>query len=122
RLESLGLQSVKLRYPGRREIQQGVELVSAEGVTLCRTLHFHEPTAVVHHDVHVSFGVRVFGVVEIQHGGTVVDTHRYRCDLAVQRAGSNGLTSDQLVTGLRQGDEPTRDGCSACTAVCLEHV
>ena len=43
--------------PLRREVQQRIEFVAPEGVALGRALHFDEPAAVVHDDVHVGLGL-----------------------------------------------------------------
>ena len=61
------LQLEQLRDAVRGEIQQRIELVAAEGVTFGRALHLDEAAAVVHHDVHVGLGLRILGVVEIEH-------------------------------------------------------
>ena len=54
--------------PAGGKIQQRIELVAPERVALGRALHFDEGAAVVHDDVHVGLGLRVLGVVEIEHG------------------------------------------------------
>ena len=59
--------------------------MAAESVTFGRALHFDEAAAVVHDDVHVRLGLRVLGVVEIEHRHAVADAHRDRGDLAMQR-------------------------------------
>ena len=72
--------------PLAREIQHGVELVTAKGVTLGRALDLDKRPAIVHDDVHVSFRVRVLGVVEVQHRNPTNDSDRDGGDLPVQRA------------------------------------
>src|SRR5262245_51348265 len=64
--EGLRLQREQLAEPGRREIEERVELIATERVTFRRALDLDERAAAVHHDVHVGLGLRVFGVIEIE--------------------------------------------------------
>src|SRR5690242_8583564 len=65
--ERLRLKGKQLAQTGGREVQQRVELVTAEGVSLGRALNLDERAAVVHDDVHVGFRARVFRVIEVEH-------------------------------------------------------
>src|SRR5277367_763103 len=58
------LRRMQLRDACRRKIQQFVELVTPECVSLRRPLYFDEGSAAVHDHVHVRFGVGIFGIVE----------------------------------------------------------
>ena len=85
RRDRLRLQREDLRQACRRQIQQGIQLMSAKGVAFGRALDFHEGAAAVHDHIHVSLGLRIFGVVQVQHRRAVAEPDRNRCDLTMQR-------------------------------------
>src|SRR5262249_47367635 len=100
-----------------REVQQLVELMAAQGVAFGRALHFDEAAAVVHHDIHVGFGVRVLGVVEIEHRHARPDTDGHRGDLAVNRALAQCAFTYERVDGVDECNVTSGDGCGARAAV-----
>ena len=81
--------------PLGREVEQRIELVAAEGVALGGALHLDEAAAVVHDHVHVGLGLRVLGVVEVEHrhAARQMPTETaatWPCSgLALQRAGAS---------------------------------
>ena len=76
-----------------REIQQLIELVAAERVAFGGALHLDEGAAAVHDHVHVGFGVRILGIVQIEHRRAAVDAHGDGGHLAVQRVGADARAS-----------------------------
>ncbi len=73
------------RDASRREVQQLIEFVAPERVSLGGALHLDESAAAVHHHIHVGFRVRILGIVQIEHRHAAVDAHRDGGHLAVQR-------------------------------------
>src|SRR5687767_15190324 len=75
----------QLAYPLLREVEHRVHLLARERRAFRRALHFHQPAAAGHHDVHVGAGTRVLGVVEIEHRSAAVDADRHRGDEIAHR-------------------------------------
>src|SRR5262249_16154405 len=63
----------QLTNPFRRESQQGVQVLAAEGFLLGGGLQLDEAAVVRHDHVHVRVGEKVLGVVEVEPGLTVND-------------------------------------------------
>src|SRR5579862_1672690 len=66
----------------RGKVQELIELVAAERMTLGGPLHLDERAARVHHDVHVGLGVRILRIVEIEDGDSPIDAHGDGRDLS----------------------------------------
>src|ERR1700691_4401352 len=59
RLQRLGLQRTQLADATGRQIEQRVELVATKRMAFGRALHLDEGAAIVHHYVHVRFGLGI---------------------------------------------------------------
>src|SRR5699024_2196963 len=106
------------------EGEQRVEFGAGEGNTFGRALHFDEPAAAGHHDVHVGVGADVFLIRQVDHGHTADDPDGDGChgvgedcrlgrDRAVLFAPGNGVGKGDVGPGNRGG---------AGAAVGLEYV
>ena len=92
-----------------------------------RALYFDEGAAVIHDDVHIGLGLRVFGVVEIERGGA---PRQMPTDMAatlpVQRAcGDRAPAARSRLAGLREGDisaEPVIAAVRVPPSVPLQHI
>src|SRR5258708_6229055 len=91
-------------------------------MTLGRTLDFDKRPAIVHDDVHVSFRVRVLGVVEVQHRNPANNAYGDGGDLPVQRARGNRAALNQALACASECDVTSSDGRGTGTAVRLQHV
>src|SRR3569833_1342008 len=65
------------------ELEHGLQIPHAKGMALGRALHLEEGAGLVHHHVHVGLGIRVLGVVEVQHRYTLVNADRHGGDLTI---------------------------------------
>src|SRR6056297_1344137 len=120
--QRLVLRRHQLNDAGASEIQQALELVAAEGVSLGGALHLDEGACVVHDDVHVGLGFGILGIVQVEHGFAPVDAHRDGGYLAVQRVLFQGALLLQALHRQRQGHVATRDRGGAGAPVGLQHV
>src|SRR6185312_6543702 len=121
-MESLCLKCKKLADTTRGEIEHGIELVAAKRVSFRRTLNFHESAAVIHHDIHVGFGLRILSVVEIQHRDAGENAYGDRRDLPVKRARYDRALLDQRFTSVRQRQVSASNRRSTRAAVGLEDI
>ena len=102
------------------QVEQRVELVAAERMSLGRALHLDEAAAIVHDDVHVGLGPGVLGVIEIDHRRAAHDADRNRGDLAVQRIRGERAPLPQCADGIASATyapviEAVRVPPSACS-------
>ncbi len=91
-------------YAPGGQVQQRIELVAPECMTLGRALNLDECDRVLHDHVHVRLRRRVFRVIEIEHRDAVPDADGYRRDLAVQRIRGDTPGREPPVDGHRQRD------------------
>src|SRR5579862_2162772 len=104
------------------KVQELIELVAAERMTLGGSLHLDEPAARIHHDVHVGLGVGILGVIEIEDRDSPIDADGNGGDLSMQGTRIEHALSQQHIHRVRQRDESAGDRRSARAAVRLEHV
>jgi capsular polysaccharide biosynthesis protein len=57
-----------------------VKFFTAEIVLLSTRLDFHEATCSSHHDIHIDLGIPILGVVQIEKGNLIDETHANRTD------------------------------------------
>ncbi|CAM2158368.1 hypothetical protein PT2222_40276 [Paraburkholderia tropica] len=105
-----------------REVEQRVEFVARERRAFGRALHFDHAARARHDDVHVGVALRVFGVVEVEHGHAFVDAHRDRRHVVGDRRALDAAGREQFRDGVVRRDERARDGGRAGAAVGLQHV
>ena len=109
--------------PCAREVQQLVEFVAAEGVALGRALHLDEAAAAVHDDVHVGLGVRVLGVIQVEHRHAAVDARpRPRPPGRAADSRCSARRFEQRIDRVGERDEAAGDRRGARAAVGLQHV
>ena len=107
---------------GGGEIGQCTELVPVERLCLGRPLNLDEETLARHHEIHVHFGARILGVVEIEKGSAVDYADADGGD--VIRHGDRVHHPALLESSkeIDQGDEPAGDGGGSCSAVGLDDI
>src|SRR3984957_3383178 len=96
--------------------------MAPERVALCSALYFDEGAAVIHDDVHIGLGLRVFGVVEIERTGACDDADRYGGHLSVQGTRGDGTPAHESLARLRQRHVGARDRRGARAAIRLQHI
>src|SRR5436190_18531816 len=106
--QRLGLDLRELRDPGRREVEQLVELRPGERRTFRGPLHLHERAAAGHHHVAIDLRTRVLLVAEVETGLTVHDADRYRRDRILRYLG-RGWTIGHAPEGQGERDVSARD-------------
>src|SRR5437588_3559516 len=103
--------------PERSKLEQLVQPTARERLLLRGRLDLHEGPLAGHDDVHVDFGSRVLGIIEIEQRLAADDAHRDGRDRIAQR-----LREPEPVEREARRDVGTADRRAACTAVCLKHV
>ena len=72
--------------PLRASIHQPVELLLAERLGLCRSLHLDDAARAGHHEIRVGVGFRILGIVEIEHRLAAIEPARHGGDVVAQHA------------------------------------
>ena len=80
-----------------REIEHGIQFTPAEGMPFRRSLHLNEGACLIHHHVHVGFGIAILAIVEIQHRHSLADSHGNRGNLAMDRIGFQSSRLHQVL-------------------------
>lgn len=104
------------------EVQQRIQFAALEGMAFGRTLNLNKAAGVVHHDIHVGFGGRIFGVVEVQHWRAAANADRNRRHVTVNRVALEQLAGEQAVDRINQGDIGARDRGRAGAAIGLNDI
>src|SRR5271165_2554468 len=113
---------MEARDAGARKVEQLIELVAAKRVAFGGALNLDETAAAVHDDIHVGFGVRVLGIVQINERRSPVDADGDRGHLPVQRVRAKHAPLDQHIDRVGERHEAARDRCGARAAVGLQDI
>src|SRR6266576_4727667 len=115
--DGLSLQRCDLADAARGQLEQLVERLTRERVSLGRRLHLDEAPVAGHHDVHVGVGARVLGVVEVEQRHALDDADRDGGDRIPERA-----REAEAVECAHRGDVRAADCRAPRPAVGLEDV
>src|ERR1035438_5563238 len=64
--QHLSLQGEQLLQPRTGKAEEGIELLTREGLLFCRSLQLDEPAIERSHAIHVSLGRRVLEIAEVE--------------------------------------------------------
>src|SRR5918992_4292223 len=103
--------------PLRGEVEQLVELVTAERSPLGGRLHLDQAAVAGHDHVEVDLGTSVLHVVEVEEGLAAHESGRDGSDRVAQR-----VPEAEALQGAATGDVRAGDGCAARAPVGLEDV
>ena len=87
-----------------------------------RALHFDEILRVLHHDVHIDVGGRIFDIAKVAKWIAAHDAHRNRGDAVLQDLLRDAEAFLDFLYGNREGDKASDNaGCSR-TAIGFNHI
>ena len=76
-----GIQAIECRFG---QVQERGELIARKDAAFTRALDFHKPARAEPHNIEIDIGLRVFGIIEIDHGLTADHPHADRGDAVLE--------------------------------------